>query len=84
MLQPDSDNHEHPGRLAVLPAFRGAPISRHHAPRELLAAKTDAGGNVVATRPVCMYPLVARYKGHGSVDEASRFVCRKSFGPKAG
>jgi len=30
-----------------------------------------------------MYPLVARYKGHGSVDEASRFVCRKSFGPKA-
>lgn len=29
------------------------------------------------TRPVCSYPLVARYKGSGSVDEAASFECRK-------
>ncbi|MFF4775852.1 hypothetical protein ACFY05_23655 [Microtetraspora fusca] len=40
----------------------------------------STGGNVVQTRPVCMYPLVARYQRYGSVNEASSFACRKGFG----
>ena len=31
------------------------------------------------SRPLCQYPLVARYKGQGSTDEASSFECRASF-----
>ena len=33
----------------------------------------------VRSRPLCQYPLVARYKGQGSTDEASNFECRASF-----
>jgi feruloyl esterase len=29
----------------------------------------------VRTRPLCPYPQVARYKGQGSIDEASNFSC---------
>ena len=32
------------------------------------------------TRPLCPYPLVARYDGHGNVESASNWVCRKSSG----
>jgi len=32
------------------------------------------------TRPLCPYPLVARYDGHGSVERASNWACRKSGG----
>ena len=28
------------------------------------------------TRPICAYPTVATYKGSGSIDEASNFVCK--------
>ena len=28
------------------------------------------------TRPLCPYPSVARYKGHGDVEQASSWVCR--------
>ena len=30
---------------------------------------------VIRTRPLCVYPKVARYKGAGSVDDAANFVC---------
>ena len=28
------------------------------------------------TRPLCAYPMVARYKGSGSLDSADNFVCQ--------
>jgi feruloyl esterase len=28
------------------------------------------------SRPVCPYPKIARYVGHGNVDEAANFECR--------
>jgi feruloyl esterase len=56
-------------------------VEQHQAPDELPGVKTDQSGNVVMTRPICMYPLVARYKGHGSVNDAANFVCQKTFGP---
>lgn len=29
------------------------------------------------TRPLCGYPLVARYKGKGDADEAANFTCTR-------
>lgn len=46
-------------------------------PPERIEASRMAGGKVVRTRPLCEYPLVARYKGSGSVDEAANFACLK-------
>ena len=33
-------------------------------------------GEVDRTRPLCVYPDVAAYKGSGSIDDAANFVCR--------
>jgi hypothetical protein len=37
----------------------------------------DAGGAVTQSRPICRYPQVAAYKGHGDVAVASSFACRR-------
>jgi feruloyl esterase len=29
----------------------------------------------VLTRPICLYPKVARYKGSGDINDAANFVC---------
>ena len=44
-------------------------------PEEILAS-LQADGRVVRTRPLCPYPQIAQYKGSGSIDDASNFVCR--------
>jgi len=49
------------------------------APETLTATKRDPAGAVVRTRPMCQYPLVAKYKGRGSTDEAENFVCGAGF-----
>ena len=49
------------------------------APATLTAARRDQSGAVTRSRPLCPYPLVAKYKGKGSTDEASNFVCSASF-----
>ena len=49
------------------------------APETLEAATRDQAGKVVRTRPLCQYPLVAKYKGTGSTDEASNFTCSAEF-----
>lgn len=54
-------------------------VEHHNAPTSLLGTKTDSSGNVIMTRPICVYPLVARYKGHGSVNDAQNFVCSTHF-----
>ena len=43
------------------------------------AVRRDESGKVVRSRPLCQYPLVARYKGQGSTDEASSFSCKAGF-----
>jgi feruloyl esterase len=49
-------------------------VEKGKAPDSLLASRVmDA--KVVRTRPLCPYPQVARYKGQGSIDEASNFSC---------
>lgn len=47
-----------------------------HAPTSILATVTDpATGAVTLSRPLCAYPLTARYRGHGSTSQASSFTC---------
>lgn len=49
------------------------------APAQIVAAKfkgDNPAGGVERTRPLCPYPQVATYKGSGSTDEASNFVCK--------
>jgi Tannase and feruloyl esterase len=49
------------------------------APTEIVATKyknpLNPQAGVAATRPICAYPKVARYKGSGSTDDASNFTC---------
>ena len=40
-----------------------------------IPASHAANGQIDRTRPLCAYPAVARYKGTGSVDQASSFTC---------
>jgi hypothetical protein len=48
-----------------------------HAPASILATVTDPTTNVVTlSRPLCPYPRMARYTGHGSTSVASNFTCR--------
>jgi feruloyl esterase len=49
-------------------------VEKNKAPESIIASKV-ANGQVVRTRPLCPYPLVARYKGQGSIDEAANFSC---------
>ena len=51
-------------------------VEHGRAPERIVASKLS-GGKVVRTRPICAYPLVARYKGTGSIDDAENFVCSK-------
>jgi feruloyl esterase len=54
-------------------------VEQDQAPEMLGAARRDETGKIVRSRPLCQYPLVARYKGQGSTDEASSFECKASF-----
>src|SRR5579863_180720 len=49
------------------------------APVTLTAASRDRTGAVNRSRPLCQYPLVAKYKGTGSTDDAANFACSAGF-----
>jgi hypothetical protein len=46
-------------------------------PTSILAGR-ELDKKIIRTRPLCPYPQVARYKGTGSVDEATNFACADS------
>jgi feruloyl esterase len=50
-------------------------VEEGRAPETLLATRRDQSGAVTRSRPLCQYPLVARYTGTGSTDDARNFVC---------
>lgn len=50
-------------------------VEHDQAPERLTASFTQ-GGQVIRTRPWCLYPKVAVYTGSGSTDDAANFVCR--------
>jgi feruloyl esterase len=52
------------------------------APERIVASKRSGGGapgaapgQVERTRPLCVYPQVAQYKGSGDTNDAANFVC---------
>ena len=49
-------------------------VEKGVAPDKLIATHSTAG-KVDRTRPLCLYPQVARWKGTGSTDEAANFSC---------
>ena len=56
-------------------------VENGKAPASLNGVVRDPStGAVTATRPICMYPNVAHYNGHGPTTEASNFSCRRSNG----
>jgi hypothetical protein len=54
-------------------------VEEGKAPEWLLATRRDQSGAVTRGRPVCAYPLVAKYKGSGSTDDAANFACSSGF-----
>ena len=46
------------------------------APARIEASRVS-GGKTVRTRPLCVYPEIARYKGTGSIDDTANFTCAK-------
>jgi len=45
-----------------------------NAPAQIMASHRTSG-TTDRTRPLCQYPLVAKYKGSGNTDDASSFAC---------
>jgi feruloyl esterase len=56
--------------LAAIDAW----VESGKAPEQLVASRPLAKG-ASRTRPLCAFPLVARYRGQGSTDQASNFAC---------
>jgi len=63
-----------PNTLDALSALE-AWVERGVAPEKIIAARRSADGAVERTRPLCVYPQVARWSGRGSTDDAANFVC---------
>jgi hypothetical protein len=49
-------------------------VEKGRAPTSMVASRV-VNDRVVRTRPLCPYPQVARYSGHGSIDDAANFRC---------
>ena len=57
--------------LDVLEAW----VEHGEAPDRIVATKYDENGNETMTRPLCQYPLVARWDGAGDTNAAASFAC---------
>lgn len=50
-------------------------VEKGQAPSAIIASKPDGKGGASRTRPLCVYPKTAKYKGTGSTDDAANFTC---------
>ena len=50
-------------------------VESNEAPARVVAKKLK-GTQVMRTHPLCAYPMTARYRGKGSVEDAAAFICR--------
>lgn len=50
-------------------------VEHGKAPEVMIASHMTRSGTVDRTRPLCVYPKVAKYKGSGSTDDAANFMC---------
>jgi len=80
-----------PSEFGTLPAKQADPstsvsaalerwVENGVAPHAIIATKYKTDGSpasgVLRSRPLCPYPQTAQYKGSGSTDEASSYVCK--------
>jgi feruloyl esterase len=65
---------EGPNTFDMMPALEQW-VELGKAPDQIVASHSTSG-KVDRTRPLCPFPQVATYKGTGSIDEASSFVCK--------
>jgi hypothetical protein len=63
------------GQMEALLAW----VEEGKAPEILEASCSAQEMNTSRTRPLCPYPLVAKYKGTGSTDDAASFTCSTAF-----
>jgi feruloyl esterase len=49
-------------------------VEHHKAPEKMIASHLT-NGVVDRTRPLCVYPQVAQYKGKGDTNDAKNFAC---------
>jgi feruloyl esterase len=52
-------------------------------PEQLRAVSRNKAGESTRSRPLCPFPAVARYGGHGSTDDAASFTCGEAPTPAA-
>ncbi|MET4922452.1 tannase/feruloyl esterase family alpha/beta hydrolase [Streptomyces sp. PSRA5] len=82
-------SHPHPGLMpagyyGALPSPGSALeavvnwVEHNRKPTTLLGVGEGQDGETGVTRPLCVYPLSARYKGHGNTDDAENFICAES------
>lgn len=68
-------------RFHSIDAALEAWVEQGIAPDRIIATKyevnTDPKSAIARTRPLCVWPEVAKYKGSGSSDDATNFVCQK-------
>ena len=53
-------------------------VEKGHSPDRIIASQFPESGDSgppLRTRPLCPYPQVAHYGGHGSIDDAANFSC---------
>jgi len=71
-------NGEGPNTFDMLSALEQW-VEKGQAPGAIVATKFKTNGNpasgIERTRPLCAYPQVAKYKGSGSIDDATNFSC---------
>ncbi|HEX2964403.1 MAG TPA: tannase/feruloyl esterase family alpha/beta hydrolase [Syntrophorhabdaceae bacterium] len=65
-----------PNRFDMLTALENW-VENNVAPDRIIASGGTAAPSAGRTRPLCPYPLVARYTGNGSTDAAENFACVK-------
>jgi len=51
-------------------------VTSNQPPSLFIGAHLNDAKNVTATRPICRFPLQARYTGRGDVNRAENFTCR--------
>jgi feruloyl esterase len=50
-------------------------VENRNAPDKIIATHST-NGTVDRSRPLCPYPMTARYSGQGNIDEATNFPCK--------
>lgn len=51
-------------------------VEQGRAPDRVVGSKFDATGTVIATLPACAWPALPRYRGTGSISDATNYACR--------